>query len=110
MKDAPTLSGGGVPSPGALISLDLAKAPANVLGMLVAGFPAVDVPFSDGVIAPERRFHFPIATDTYGRFSLQATWPLRAPDVGSMVFQIVFPGIEDAHAKTVSNALRLTLN
>ena len=111
MKNAPTLSGGGVPTPGAVLSLDLAKAPANVLGMLVAGFPAADVPFSDGVIAPERRFHFPITTDTYGRFRLQATWPRRAPDVGSMVFQIVFPQIEtDAQAKTVSNALRLTLN
>lgn len=106
MKTAPSLSGSGIPAPGSVVSLNLNHAPADTLGLLIAGATTDQTTYAAGVLTPHSAHTVPVRTDALGQLSLSAVWPEDAPRADALVFQVVFP---TERPRRGSNTLQLSL-
>jgi hypothetical protein len=105
---APELYGAGVLQAGSMLQLDVAHAPANALGAYVVGASAWLLPLFGGVLVPSPDVVLPLATDAYGRATLDAAIASAVPPGAGLWFHAWFFDASAPLAFSASNALVTT--
>ncbi|MGQ0552264.1 MAG: DUF7948 domain-containing protein [Planctomycetota bacterium] len=104
--EVPYLAGKGELTPGSSTRLSVRGAKPLATAMLVAGLPAIEVPFKGGTMVPSPTVLLPLATTATGALDLPFAWPSAPAGVSLYVqFWIQDPGAFAGWS--ASNALEL---
>ncbi|MGQ0552799.1 MAG: DUF7948 domain-containing protein [Planctomycetota bacterium] len=104
--EVPYLAGKGDLTPGSPARLSVRGAKPLATAMLVAGLPAIEIPFKGGTMVPNPTVLLPLATTATGGLDLPFAWPSAPPGISLYVqFWIQDPGAFAGWS--ASNALEL---